>query len=110
MGRSTSSSSSFASRSGGKSVSRSASGHGKIEAVPVLASQVAKVFKSVLDDEGYQKFKQYVDRFDTHEIPFDGPTGIVTRVERLLVSAPGLSGEDKRQLLDNFIRVVLQHG
>ncbi|KAG6878598.1 hypothetical protein C0993_003053 [Termitomyces sp. T159_Od127] len=110
MGRSTSGSSSLASMSRGKSVSRSASGNGKTEAVPVLASQVAKVFKSVLSDKGYQEFKQYVDRFDAHEIPFDGPTGIVTCVERLLVSAPGLSEENRRQLLDNFIYVVLQHG
>lgn len=57
MGRSTSGSSSLASHSVGKSVSRLTSGHGKVETVPALAGQVAKLFKSVLDDEGYQKFK-----------------------------------------------------
>ncbi|KAG6903439.1 hypothetical protein C0995_005462 [Termitomyces sp. Mi166 len=109
MSRSTSGSTSLASRSAGKSVSGSTSGHGTIEESPVLASEVAEVFKSTLDDMGYKLFKRYIDRFDAHEIPFDGPTGIVTRVERLLASTPGLSEEGKRQLLDDFTRVVLQH-
>ncbi|KAG6821532.1 hypothetical protein H0H93_000041 [Arthromyces matolae] len=108
--RSTSGSSSLGSRSVARSVSGSANGHATIEEErSVLGSEVAKVFKSALDDAGYKSFKRYVDRFDAHEIPFDGPTGIVSRVERLLKSAPCLSDEGKRQLLDNFIRVVLQH-
>ena len=50
-----------------------------------------------------------VHRFDAHDIPFDGPTGIVARVERLLMVAPGLDENGKRQLLDDFVRVILQN-
>jgi hypothetical protein len=50
-----------------------------------------------------------VHRFDAHAIPFDGPTGIITRVERLLDTAPNLDGEEKRALLDRFIRIILQN-
>ncbi|KNZ77159.1 hypothetical protein J132_06154 [Termitomyces sp. J132] len=109
MSRSVSGSSSHASRSVGKSFSGSTSGHGTSEESSVLASEVAKVFKSTLDDMGFKTFQRYIDRFDAREIPIDGPTGIVTRVERLLASTSGLSEEDKRQLLENFIQVVLQH-
>ncbi|KAG6833959.1 hypothetical protein H0H87_007970 [Tephrocybe sp. NHM501043] len=110
FGRTTSGSSSLGSRSVGRSVSGSTNGHATIEEEStVLGSHVAGVFKNALDDTGYRAFKRYVDRFDAHEIPFDGPTGIVTRVERLLMSAPDLSDDGKRQLLDKFVRVVLQH-
>jgi hypothetical protein len=56
-------------------------------------------------------FKVFSDvhRFDSHSIPFDGPSGIVTRVEKLLDSAPSLDAEGKRDLLDRFIRIILQH-
>ncbi|KAG5648878.1 hypothetical protein DXG03_000227 [Asterophora parasitica] len=74
----------------------------------ILGTQVAGVFKNALDARGYIAFRDYVHRFDAHDIPFDGPTGIVARVERLLMTAPDLSDEGKRQLLDNFVRVVLQ--
>ena len=47
-------------------------------------------------------------QFDAHEIPFDGPTGILARVERLLDSAPGLGIEAKQHLLDKFVRIILQ--
>jgi hypothetical protein len=50
-----------------------------------------------------------VHRFDAHDIPFDGPTGIVARVERLLLTAPGLDEEKRRRLLDDFVRVILQN-
>ncbi|KAG6810955.1 hypothetical protein H0H92_009658 [Tricholoma furcatifolium] len=110
FGRSPSGSSSLGSRSVGRSISGSASGHDAIEEErSVVGSQVASVFKNALDDAGYKAFKRYVDQFDAHEIPFDGPTGIVNRVERLLMSAPRLSEDRKRQMLDNFVRVVLQH-
>ncbi|KAG6916700.1 hypothetical protein DXG01_005649 [Tephrocybe rancida] len=110
FGRTPSGSSSLGSRSVARSVSGSANGHAAIEEeTTVLGSQVANVFKSALDDAGYRAFKRCVDRFDAHEIPFDGPAGIVSRVERLLMSAPDLSDEGKRQLLDSFVRVVLQH-
>lgn len=53
---------------------------------------------------GYQD----VHQFDAHEIPFDGPTGIVARVEQLLASASGLGDGAKQRLLDKFIRIILQ--
>ena len=71
-----------------------------------LGKEVANVFKSVLDEEGYKLFKRCnvlliqsvsrveltfsqidVHQFDAHEIPFDGPNGIIMRVERLLMSS-----------------------
>ncbi|GLB34017.1 hypothetical protein LshimejAT787_0109010 [Lyophyllum shimeji] len=111
FGRSVSGSSSLGDRSvGGRSVSGSTNGHATIEEEKsILGNQVAEVFKNALDDAGYMTFRQYVHRFDAHDIPFDGPTGIVARVERLLMNAPALSEEGKRQLLDSFVRVVLQH-
>ncbi|KAF9464902.1 hypothetical protein BDZ94DRAFT_451357 [Collybia nuda] len=74
-----------------------------------VGREVAEVFHSALDDDGYAAFKKYVHRFDAHEIPFDGPTGIVSRVEHLLKSAPALSDEGKRRLLDSFVRIILQN-
>ena len=50
-----------------------------------------------------------VHRFDAHDIHFDGPTGIVARVERLLETAPDLGEEGKQRLLDSFVRVILQN-
>ncbi|KAF8812292.1 hypothetical protein BYT27DRAFT_7239825, partial [Phlegmacium glaucopus] len=73
-----------------------------------LGKEVAELFRHAVDPEGYAAFKTYVHQFDAHEIPFDGPTGIVARVERLLASAPGLGDEAKQRLLDKFIRIILQ--
>ncbi|KAF5388075.1 hypothetical protein D9615_000585 [Tricholomella constricta] len=111
FGRSASGSSSLGGRSvGGRSVSGSTNGHATIEEErSILGNQVAGVFKNALDDAGYSAFRQYVHRFDAHDIPFEGPAGIVARVERLLMTAPDLSEEGKQQLLDSFVRVVLQH-
>lgn len=47
-------------------------------------------------------------RFDAHDIPFDGPTGIVTRVERLLRKAKGIDDDERARLLDSFIKLILQ--
>ena len=140
-----------ASASTGRSASSSTTGHGSGRSRRIhlqdsepdverskLGRDVAEVFRSALDADGYTSFKtckypfslpffltpprfpfdfKYganrdipdVHQFDAHEIPFDGPTGIIPRVERLLSTAPGLSEEGKRQLLDNFVRVILQH-
>ncbi|PPQ77393.1 hypothetical protein CVT25_010975 [Psilocybe cyanescens] len=73
-----------------------------------LGKEVAEVFKSALNPEDYKLFKTYVHQFDAHEIPFDGPMGIVTLVENLLVSAPHLGDDGKRRLLDKFVRIILQ--
>lgn len=71
--------------------------------------EVADMFKTVLDDRAYNAFKLYVRRFDQHEIPFDGRNGIVERVENLLTKAPGVSVEDKRIILEKFVRIILQN-
>ncbi|KAJ7257938.1 hypothetical protein B0H12DRAFT_1015169 [Mycena haematopus] len=70
--------------------------------------EVAEVFRKALDENGYRSFKKYVHRFDAHEIPFDGPTGIVTRVERLLRKAQHLGDDARQELLDSFIKLILQ--
>lgn len=72
-----------------------------------LGKEVAEVFRSVLDERGYGLFKTYVKQFDAHEIPFDGPLGIVEKVERLLRNAPD-RGQDNRALLDKFVRIIFQ--
>ena len=64
-------------------------------------------FKKIFSLDAFFLIKD-VHQFDAHEIPFDGPTGIVARVERLLDSAPGLRVEEKQHLLDKFIRIILQ--
>ncbi|KAJ6485889.1 hypothetical protein C8R45DRAFT_285682 [Mycena sanguinolenta] len=71
--------------------------------------EVAEVFRNALDEDGYRSFKKYVHRFDAHEIPFDGPTGIVTRVERLLRKAQHLGDDARQELLDSFIKLILQN-
>lgn len=48
-----------------------------------------------------------VHKFDAHEIPFDGPTGIVTLVEDLLAVRSHLDGDKKQRLVDKFIRILL---
>ncbi|KAF9534761.1 hypothetical protein CPB83DRAFT_842902 [Crepidotus variabilis] len=73
-----------------------------------LGKQIAEVFRNALDDKGYKSFKSYVRQFDAHEIPFDGPTGIVAVVEHLLSSAPHLSDDGKKRLLDRFVKIILQ--
>ncbi|TFK71768.1 hypothetical protein BDN72DRAFT_855951 [Pluteus cervinus] len=67
--------------------------------------EVADDFRSVLDGDGYAAFKQYVHRFDAHDIPFDGPTGIVAQVEKLLNKAPSLASDERKQLLDKLLLV-----
>lgn len=49
-----------------------------------------------------------VHQFDAHEIPFDGPRGIVTLVEDLLATAPGLKETTRQKILDKFVRIILQ--
>jgi len=71
--------------------------------------ELADMFKNVLDEKAYNAFKLYVRRFDLHEIPFDGRNGIVERVENLLTKAPGVSKEERRLILEKFVRIILQN-
>jgi len=116
-------------------ISRSGSGNGRPNGQEdrdmersKLGKEVAEMFKNALDPEAFALFKKcklcplapykiFTDppdsildahQFDANQIPFDGPTGIVSLVEHLLVSAPYLGDEGKRHLLDKFVRVILQ--
>jgi hypothetical protein len=71
--------------------------------------EIAQIFRSALNDDAYATFKKYVHRFDAHEIPFDGPNGILAKTERLLNNSSNLSDDSKRRLLDNLIRIILQN-
>lgn len=93
-----------------------------------LGREVAEVFRRALDADGYRLFRSCtssflsffirlltsvlidVHRFDAHEIPFDGPNGIISLVERLLANAaaPQLGEEGKKRLLDKFVKILLQ--
>lgn len=50
-----------------------------------------------------------IRRFDAQSIPFEGPGGLMIRVEKLLDAAPPprLQEREKLELLDRFIKVVL---
>ncbi|KAF9268185.1 hypothetical protein L218DRAFT_994937 [Marasmius fiardii PR-910] len=74
-----------------------------------VGQEIAEVFRKVLDEDAFIAFKHYVHQFDAHEIPFDGPTGIVTRIERLLSKASTLGPEDQRNLMNKLIRVILHN-
>ncbi|TFK43679.1 hypothetical protein BDQ12DRAFT_731671 [Crucibulum laeve] len=105
----------------GRSASTSTNGHGngngwskKADADAEgertkLGRELADLFRNALDQKGYAAFKNYVHQFDAHEIPFDGPSGIISRVGQLLATAPALSEDKKRRMLDNFVRIILQN-
>lgn len=74
-----------------------------------VGKDLSDIYRRALDDESYALFKKYVHRFDAKDIPFDGPTGIVTRVERLLNRQPHLSGESRKSMLDSLIKIILRN-
>jgi hypothetical protein len=48
-------------------------------------------------------------QFDAHEIPFDGSTGIISKVDGLLATVPSLGLDEKRRLMDKLVRIILQN-
>ncbi|KAG7449420.1 uncharacterized protein BT62DRAFT_929388 [Guyanagaster necrorhizus] len=74
-----------------------------------VGKEIAEMFKNALGIEQYATFKQYVHRFDAHDIPFDGPTGIIARAGQLLDNSRNLGDDGKKHLLDNLVRVILQN-
>ncbi|KAK7470414.1 hypothetical protein VKT23_001840 [Stygiomarasmius scandens] len=74
-----------------------------------VGKEIADMFKNALDPEGFAKFKKYVLQFDAHEIPFDGPNGIISRAERLLDKTSNLEDDNKRRLVDSLVRIILQN-
>lgn len=99
-----------------------------------IGKEIADEFCRVLDEDGYALFKHCesyfvilprgapayhatyltlfylidVHCFDAHEIPIDGPTGIIAHAERLLDTAGHISLAERRQLLDRLVRIILQ--
>ncbi|KAJ8086873.1 hypothetical protein PM082_005698 [Marasmius tenuissimus] len=74
-----------------------------------VGQEIAEAFKKVLDEDAFIAFKHYVHQFDAHEIPFDGPSGIIARTERLLGKASNLGPEDQQNLVNKLIRVILHN-
>ncbi|KAG1846768.1 hypothetical protein DFJ58DRAFT_487567 [Suillus subalutaceus] len=69
---------------------------------------VTKVFENVLSESGFETFKKYVHRFDAHQIPLEGPRGLLARIEKLL-TVSSVSQTEKVELLDQFARFVEGH-
>ncbi|KAF8915797.1 hypothetical protein CPB85DRAFT_1291833 [Mucidula mucida] len=76
-----------------------------------LGKDIAEKFRNALDTDGYTTFKQYVHRFDAHEIPIDGPHGIIARARRLLdrCSRMTLTEGQKDRLTDDLFKIILQN-
>jgi hypothetical protein len=134
IGRSFSQSSSVKSANE-RSTPSNSTGHAKREAIyenedgtePVsnLGKEIGAIFKNTLDHEGFVNFRKCeykllrwssnadcaldVHQFDAHEIPFDGPTGITTRVEQLLGKTSTLRSYEKKQLMDQLVRIILRN-
>ncbi|KAH7930714.1 hypothetical protein BV22DRAFT_49757 [Leucogyrophana mollusca] len=70
---------------------------------------VTKVFENVLSEASFEAFKKYVHHFDAHTIPLDGPSGLLSRVEKLL-SGAGVGEREKAELLGEFATFVEGHG
>lgn len=110
IGRSFSHSSSASeSHNTGKSTASSNGAKAGNEGMSQLGKEVAAVFKSTLDRDGFANFKRYVHQFDAHEIPFDGPTGIISRIEQLLGESSTLQQHEKRELMDQLVRIILRN-
>ncbi|EIW82076.1 hypothetical protein CONPUDRAFT_89523 [Coniophora puteana RWD-64-598 SS2] len=69
---------------------------------------VSKVFKRVLSESGFASFKNYVHSFDAHAIPLEGPSGLIARVDKLLINA-GVGDKERRVLLNDFARFARSH-
>ncbi len=97
-----------------------------------LGKDIAEKFRNALDTDGYTTFKQCqlsfcllvsrceggadvnvidVHRFDAHEIPIDGPHGIIARARRLLdrCSRMTLTEGQKDRLTDDLFKIILQN-
>ncbi|KAH7887564.1 hypothetical protein F5I97DRAFT_1861313 [Phlebopus sp. FC_14] len=72
-------------------------------------SDVTKTFETVLSPSGFEAFKMYVHRFDAHAIPLEGPSGLLTCVDRLLANS-GVSDRERNDLMVEFTVFVEGHG
>ncbi|KAH0839855.1 hypothetical protein J3R83DRAFT_805 [Lanmaoa asiatica] len=80
----------------------------KLEKSRANGSNVTKVFESLLSESRFQTFKKYVHRFDAHVIPLEGPSGLLARVEKLLIES-GLSEGERKKLIAEFTVFVENH-
>ncbi|XP_006460375.1 hypothetical protein AGABI2DRAFT_177960 [Agaricus bisporus var. bisporus H97] len=74
-----------------------------------IGRETAELFRNVLGEARYMRFKTYIYQFDAREIPFDGPTGIISRVDALLSTVQTLGLNEKRRLMDKLVRIILQN-
>lgn len=96
-----------------------------------LGREIGEQFKELLGEARYIRFKMCkflllqalgelwltpqwlfcldIHQFDAREIPFDGPTGIISKVDALLATVPTLRLDEKSRLMDNFVRIILQN-
>ncbi|KAG6335112.1 hypothetical protein ID866_3981 [Astraeus odoratus] len=73
-----------------------------------FGEDVTRAFEEILSAPDFEAFKKYVHRYDAHIISLDGPSGLLARVERLLVNA-GLSEPERNSLLTEFAHFVENH-
>lgn len=71
-------------------------------------SDVTKAFESILSATDFEAFKKYVRRYDAHVISFDGPNGLLSRVEKLLINT-GIGERERKGLLAEFAYFVEIH-
>jgi len=81
----------------------------KLENNRANGSNVTKTFASLLTETRFQTFKKYVRSFDAHIIPLEGPSGLLTSVEKLLAES-GLSERERKKLMSEFTVFVENHG
>ncbi|KAF8450608.1 hypothetical protein L210DRAFT_3756162 [Boletus edulis BED1] len=81
----------------------------KLEKNRTNGSNVTKMFESLLSESRFQTFKKYVRSFDAHNIPFEGPSGLLASVEKL-VAESGLSERERKKLMSEFTLFVENHG
>lgn len=71
-------------------------------------SDVTKAFENILSATDFEAFKTYVRRYDAHIISLDGPNGLLSRVEKLLINT-GVSERERKGLLAEFAYFVENH-
>jgi len=120
--------------SSSRSLNSSAHDHGttdsKSDDIASAKLKIGEQFKELLGEARYIRFKMCkflilqvlgelwftpqwlfcldIYQFDAREIPFDGPTGIISKVDALLATVPTLRLDEKSRLMDNFVRIILQ--
>lgn len=69
---------------------------------------VTKAFEDILSASDFKAFKKYVHRYDAHIIPLGGPSGLLSRVDKLLVNS-GIDEHERNSLLTDFACFVENH-